>query len=668
MLTYTKKHFIILVIIYSIILQLIKTVSGVPCVNVNVVSDGGTNPSQITWRIVEDFSGANIEVTGDTVITGSGGETKSGCLPYGHYIMYGADSASNGWGGNGKISVVDENDVIYLSQWTGPASGDTESSILFIISKCVDVEVISTSGNSPGEITWGCDYFYYSNKDTWFIFADVGKDLTTTKCVMFDNYYLVGYDSSSNGWDGATIKIHGAGKNKIQYVDWSGPSSGNANEIKQFSIPACVHADIVCTSGDYPNQITWDIKDLNDNLIISNGKGGETISTCLPYGTLKVVGKDSNNNGWNTATLTITGKDGLIYLENWGGPANGDAEGEKDFKTCTTVKIESIMSPSTTGIEFYIMQNYSYFYLYSNGAFTTDDACIPYGHITVKGYDADANTWRWPGNRQNIKLSIKESSVTYLDEWTGPASGNKYETTSFFIITPASQDQCNTIGYTEYSSTATNNRNCLTKLACTENNNGDSCKNGGTYSGNKVDGCNACNCPNDYFGDDCGTSGADIASSVDTSAINTNNDNNINNYNDINNNNDDSTSGNINADDSDVDNDNDGDSSSSNTNSEAEPQKYKHKGNSHSSNSPEVWVYFVPVVLPFYWAVYQKLPKTFMNYILCIPLLPLWLVTLPLYYCCYGKDDESLMGVLNLPECCEGGKKEEKRRTAIQPV
>ena len=55
-------------------------------------------------------------------------------------------------------------------------------------------------------------------------------------------------------------------------------------------VASCVDVEIICTSGEYPEEITWEIK--QDDTVLISGVGGETKSACLPYGTLALVGKD----------------------------------------------------------------------------------------------------------------------------------------------------------------------------------------------------------------------------------------------------------------------------------------------------------------------------------------------------------------------------------------
>eukprot|EP00942_MAST-04A_sp_MAST-4A-sp1_P009462 g9462.t1 len=83
---------------------------------------------------------------------------------------------------------------------------------------------------------------------------------------------------------------------------------------------SCVDVEIICTPGSYSSEITWEIKK-QDNTILIIGGGGETKSTCLPYGTLTLVGKDSYGDGWNGATIKVIGDDETVYLAEWSGPS-----------------------------------------------------------------------------------------------------------------------------------------------------------------------------------------------------------------------------------------------------------------------------------------------------------------------------------------------------------
>ena len=88
---------------------------------------------------------------------------------------------------------------------------------------------------------------------------------------------------------------------------------------------SCVDVEIICTSGRFSREITWEIKK-QDNTILISGGGGETKSACLPYGTLTLVGKDSYGDGWNGATIKVIGDDGHVYFEEWSGPTSAQGK------------------------------------------------------------------------------------------------------------------------------------------------------------------------------------------------------------------------------------------------------------------------------------------------------------------------------------------------------
>ena len=102
--------------------------------------------------------------------------------------------------------------------------------------------------------------------------------------------------------------------------------------LSEVVASSCVDVDIICTSGSFASEITWDIKK-QDNIILISGVGGETKSACLPYGTLTLVGKDSYGDGWNGATIKVIGDDGTVYFDEWSGPtsAQGKVAIEKIF-------------------------------------------------------------------------------------------------------------------------------------------------------------------------------------------------------------------------------------------------------------------------------------------------------------------------------------------------
>ena len=84
--------------------------------------------------------------------------------------------------------------------------------------------------------------------------------------------------------------------------------------ISKVIASTCVDVDIICTPGENPGDITWEITK-EDNTTLISGVGGETKSACLPNGLLTLVGKDLQRNTWNGATIEILGKDGIILCK-----------------------------------------------------------------------------------------------------------------------------------------------------------------------------------------------------------------------------------------------------------------------------------------------------------------------------------------------------------------
>ena len=104
--------------------------------------------------------------------------------------------------------------------------------------------------------------------------------------------------------------------------------------LSEVVASSCVDVDIICTSGSFASEITWEVKK-QDNTNLISGVGGETKSACLPYETLILVGKDSYGDGWNGATIKVIGDNGHFYFEEWSGPTS--AQGKVDIEKIFTV-------------------------------------------------------------------------------------------------------------------------------------------------------------------------------------------------------------------------------------------------------------------------------------------------------------------------------------------
>jgi hypothetical protein len=72
---------------------------------------------------------------------------------------------------------------------------------------------------------------------------------------------------------------------------------------------------VIVTAGSYPNEVGWDITDVNGAIIASaqapNGTG--TFDICLPIGCYNMNMYDSYGDGWNGSIYTISGANGTIY-------------------------------------------------------------------------------------------------------------------------------------------------------------------------------------------------------------------------------------------------------------------------------------------------------------------------------------------------------------------
>ena len=96
--------------------------------------------------------------------------------------------------------------------------------------------------------------------------------------------------------------------------------SPSCNGIDEQSV------EIICTSGGFYWEITWEIKQL-DGVSLINGVGGETKTACLPRETLTLFGTDSYGDGWNGASIKVVdAENGHVYFEEWLGPSTTDGK------------------------------------------------------------------------------------------------------------------------------------------------------------------------------------------------------------------------------------------------------------------------------------------------------------------------------------------------------
>ena len=65
------------------------------------------------------------------------------------------------------------------------------------------------------------------------------------------------------------------------------------------------------SGSSYNSEVTWEVKDSEDNLIASGSSNGSW-EGCLPNGTYTVYGYDSWGDGWNGGNFYVNGPIGLI--------------------------------------------------------------------------------------------------------------------------------------------------------------------------------------------------------------------------------------------------------------------------------------------------------------------------------------------------------------------
>tara|TARA_Y100000748_G_scaffold164867_1_gene137920 strand:+ start:7967 stop:11023 length:3057 start_codon:yes stop_codon:yes gene_type:complete len=203
-----------------------------------------------------------------------------------------------------------------------------------------EISLEMTAGDWAEEISWSI----VDDVSGEEVLSGIAPD-AMTQCVTNGVYTLYAVDSYGDGWNNAVMTIQDVNEG-LTYLNYTMPvgPGGNSEDIDTLSFyiganPGCTnefaenydpYANIDdgsciveecdqnelyvnCTSGDYPEEVSWYIEDESSN-IVSSGFANETYLICVPDGNYKAVGLDTYGDGWNNAFLNVASLDGAPYL------------------------------------------------------------------------------------------------------------------------------------------------------------------------------------------------------------------------------------------------------------------------------------------------------------------------------------------------------------------
>lgn len=226
-----------------------------------------------------------------------------------NYTLEMWDSWGDGWTGLKLNVTIGDNTTTY----TGPAIGQLDLQILEI----QEGDVVSITADDTAES--------YLNETAWRL-------LDANGTVVLSDGTAYGYGPNQNGF---VAPQSGVAYNYVGTCAapscFDGLQNGNETDVDcggSCGLCACTNVSISITLDDYPVETSWDLKDVNGNMILSGddyiGMDFETITTsmCLDFGCYTFNIYDSFGDGMccdeGNGIFTLTDTDNNIILGTGG--------------------------------------------------------------------------------------------------------------------------------------------------------------------------------------------------------------------------------------------------------------------------------------------------------------------------------------------------------------
>ncbi len=377
--------------------------------NINLGAGSTTTwPNEIFWQLLDSSGNIVLQVECGDYTNISGLLSEVVCLTIGEeYQFYAYDDWGDGWNG-ATISLISDGGDILIDEFmpTNSSSGDSttdcedadiESIINFtagsIVYGCTDPiaenynpeatvndgsctylscasgEVLHTLSIDfgggvttwPADISWsiqGVDGTVYAAVPCGNYAGSIGV-VTTTFCLPFgDNYTFSAFDDFGDSWNGAILNLFAEnGDTLINNYIPNNSTAGDQTEdcIGQdlesqitFDVEEdCIdyNFEIITSSSDWPDEISWAIIDEFGNEIISSNCSDYTVpfdeyfTICLTNGVdYSFIAYDDWGDSWNGGVYTISDSDGNTIFSAY--PDNG--ENGDNTSDCNGQDIEDI--------------------------------------------------------------------------------------------------------------------------------------------------------------------------------------------------------------------------------------------------------------------------------------------------------------------------------------
>lgn len=183
--------------------------------------------------------------------------------------------------------------------------------------QCSNYTVNVTAGTFSYEVSWTL-----TNSGGTTV-ASGGAPQTTVYCLVNGCYTLNMSDSWGDGWNGAVFTLTNTLGQTIATATLNSGSFGTVQiEIGAGSCgPSCPYS-IVVDAGTWPSEVSWTLTNSN-GVAVYSGAANANVSACLPDGCYTMNMFDSYGDGWNGATFTINGPNGIVSTGNLVNGYNG---------------------------------------------------------------------------------------------------------------------------------------------------------------------------------------------------------------------------------------------------------------------------------------------------------------------------------------------------------
>lgn len=260
------------------------------------------------------------------------------------------------------------------------------------VAQCTDYDIIVGGGSGQGQVHWELMDAFGN------IVAAGDAPENTGECLPDGCYTMIMYDDNNNGWQGNTWSINYE-NTSIVVASGTLSSGGYGTQVVDLNgncgSSGCQDQHIVVTSGSSHNDVYWEIVDEFGSLIASGGSPDDQV-ICMPDGCFTVYMYDSNGDGWEGATWTVT--DVATGTVNGSGTLPSGGYGTSQLiigagcGSCTFYDLE-VTAGAFPGEISWDMYDALGNFIAAGGAPTLEPLCLADGCYTFYAYDASGDGW-----------------------------------------------------------------------------------------------------------------------------------------------------------------------------------------------------------------------------------------------------------------------------------